>query len=414
MTAVVPDFPMPRTNPLDPPPQYRELTREQPVVQVRTPRGLAWLVTRHEDCTAVLTEPSFSSDPRTPGFPSYMTGDIPPPPGFFLQLDPPDQTRLRRLVTREFLVGRMEALRPRMQQVLDELIDRMHTAGSSAKSPTAGGAGKSPTAGGADLVADLAYPMAATMICELLDVPLSDQQTFIGLTDTVLDRSSPPEKATAAAVDLMAYFDRLVTRKEQATTPPDDLFGRLIGHEREGSLSHDELVGLAALLLLAGYDTMAQTIGLGVLTLVRHPDQLAELRADPSLMPAAVEEMLRYLTVNHAGLPRAATKDVVIGGRLIKAGEGVLVMLNAANRDSTVFAEPDTFDIHRASLHRHIAFGHGFHKCIGLTMARIELSTVFTGLFARIPTLRVPVDVDEIPFRHDMVLYGVRELPVEW
>jgi cytochrome P450 len=388
---------MPRISPLDPPPRYRELTREQPVVQVRTPRGLAWLVTRHDDCTAVLTEPSFSSDPRTPGFPSYMTGDIPPPPGFFLQLDPPDQTRLRRLVTREFLVGRMEALRPRMQFLLDELIDRMLAAGSSA-----------------DLVADLAYPMAATMICDLLDVPMSDHPTFIGLTDTVLDRAIPPEKATAAAIELMAYFDRLVTRKEQATTPPDDLFGRLIGHEREGSLSHDELVGLATLLLLAGYDTMAQTIGLGVLTLLRHPDQLAELRADPSLMPAAVEEMLRYLTVNHAGLPRAATKDVVIGGQSIKAGDGVLVMLNAANRDSAVFAEPDTFDIHRTSLHRHIAFGHGFHKCIGLTMARIELSTVFTGLLARIPTLRMSVDLDELPFRHDMMLYGVRELPVEW
>ena len=398
MTAVVPDFPMPRTHPLDPPPQYRELTREQPVVRVRTPHGLAWLVTRHEDCTTVLTEPSFSSNPRTPGFPGHMTDDdMPPQPGFFQELDPPEQTRLRRLVTREFLVGRMEALRPRMRQVLDELIDRMLAAGSSA-----------------ELVADLAYPMAATMICELLGVPLPDQQTFVEITDTVLDRTSPPEKAMAAAGELMAYFDRLVTRKEQATTPPDDLFGRLIGHDREGSLSHEELVGLAALLLLAGYDTMAQTIGLGVLTLVRHPDQLAELRADPSLMPAAVEEMLRYLTVNHAGLPRAATKDVVIGGQPIKAGDGVLVMLNAANRDGTVFAEPDTFDIHRTSLHRHIAFGHGFHKCVGLTMARIELTTVFTGLFARIPTLRVPVGVDEIPFRHDMVLYGVRELPVEW
>src|SRR5439155_1684298 len=166
------------TTPLDPPPQYRSLAGERPIFQVRTPRGLAWLVTRHEDCTAVLTEPSFSSDPRTPGFPSYMTGDVPPPPGFFLQLDPPDQTRLRRLVT----------------------------------------------------------------------------------------------------------------PKEQAESPPDDLFGRLIAHEAEGRLSHEELVGLAALLLLSGYDTMAQMIGLGVLTLLSHPDQLAEVCADPSLMPAAVEE----------------------------------------------------------------------------------------------------------------------------
>lgn len=395
MTSLVPDFPMARTHPLDPPPQYRSLRRDQPVVQVRTPRGPAWLVTRHEDCAAVLTEPSFSSDPRTPGFPSYMSGDVPPPPGFFLQLDPPDQSRLRRLVTREFLVGRMEALRPRMREVLGQLIDEMLARGNSA-----------------ELVADLAYPMASTMICELLDVPLADKEIFIGLTDTVLDRASSPEETTNAAAELMAYFDRLVTAKKQ--NPRDDLFGRLIAQERAEHLDHAELVGLAALLLLSGYDTMAQMIGLGVLTLLEHPDQLAELRADATLMPAAVEEMLRYLSINHSGLPRAATKDVVIGGQRIRAGDGVLVMLNAANRDAAVFADPDVFDIHRTAVHRHLAFGHGFHKCIGLTLARIELSTVFTGLFDRIPGLRVPTAIDELPFRHDMVLYGVRELPVEW
>ncbi|WNV87750.1 cytochrome P450 [Umezawaea sp. Da 62-37] len=395
MTSVVPDFPMARSHPLDPPPQYRSLSRDQPVLRVRTPRGLAWLVTRHEDCAAVLTEPSFSSDPRTPGFPSYMSGDVPPPPGFFLQLDPPDQSRLRRLVTREFLVGRMEALRPRMQEVLDELIDRMLARGDSA-----------------ELVADLAYPMAATMICELLDVPMGDQDIFVGLTDTILDRNSPPEDTTRAAEELMAYFDRMVTAKK--LDPKDDLFGRLIKHEQAEQLDHAELVGLAALLLLSGYDTMAQMIGLGVLTLLEHPDQLAALRADPALMPGAVEEMMRYLSINHSGLPRAATKDVVIGGQQIKAGDGVLVMLNAANRDESVFADPDVFDIHRPAVNRHIAFGHGFHKCIGLTLARIELSTVFAGLFDRIPGLRAPRAIDELPFRHDMVLYGVRELPVEW
>jgi cytochrome P450 len=395
MTSVIPEFPMSRTNPLDPPPQYRELGREQPVFQVRTPRGPAWLVTRHDDCAAVLTDPTFSSDPRSPGFPSYMSGDVPPPPGFFLQQDPPDQTRLRRLVTREFLIGRMEALRPRMREVLDELIDAMLAKGAPA-----------------DLVADLAYPMASTMICELLNVPRSDEEVFVGLTDTVLDRGSTPEETIAAAQELMAYFDRLVTAKK--ADPQDDLFGRLIAHEADDALTHTELVGLAALLLLSGYDTMAQMIGLGVLTLLRHPDQLAELRADPALMPDAVEEMLRFLSINHSGLPRAATQDVVIGGQLIRAGEGVLVMLNAANRDESVFTEPDTFDIRRTGLHRHIAFGHGFHKCVGLTLARVELSTVFTGLFDRIPGLRVQRPLEDLPFRHDMVLYGVSELPVSW
>jgi cytochrome P450 len=237
---------------------------------------------------------------------------------------------------------------------------------------------------------------------------------FVSLTDTVLDRSSTPEQTTSAAQELMGYFDRLVTAKEQARDRPDDLFGRLIEHRVQGAISHEELVGLAALLLLSGYDTMAQMIGLGVLTLLRHPDQLEQVRADPSLMPAAVEEMLRYLSINHSGLPRAATRDTVVGGQLIKAGDGVLVMLNAANRDDAVFDRPDTFDIHRDTVSRHIAFGHGFHKCIGLSLARVELSTVFAGLFRRIPTLQLSAAMEDLPFRHDMVLYGVRKLPVQW
>ncbi|MGH3757642.1 cytochrome P450 [Actinophytocola sp.] len=264
----------------------------------------------------------------------------------------------------------------------------------------------------ADLVADLAYPMAATMICELLNVPLGDQEIFIGLTDIVLDRSTPPERTTEAAAELMAYFDRLVTTKKRQ--PKDDLLGRLNKFEQVGWLSHEELVGLTALLVLSGYDTMAQMIGLGTLTLLQHPEQLAELRADPSLMLAAVEEMLRFLSINHAGLPRAATRDTQIDGTLVRAGDGVLVMLNAANRDGSEFADPDVFDIHRTAPHKHLAFGHGFHKCIGLTLARVELSTVFSGLFGRIPTLRVTQLIENLRFRDDMVLYGVRELPVEW
>lgn len=396
--AEAPAFPMPRLHPLDPPPQYRILGSERPIFQVRTPRNeLVWMVTRHEDARAVLTDPRFSSDPRTPGFPTYITGDVEPPPGFFLQLDPPDQTRLRRLVTREFMIGQMERLRPRMQRILGQLIDDMVRNGSPG-----------------DLVRQLAFPMAATVICELLDVPYEDHEVFVSLTDTVLDRRSTAEQAEKAATELMAYFERLITAKEHEPRPGDDILSRLVAKAGNGKLSHIELVGLAALLLLSGYDTMAQMIGLGVLTLLEHPEQLAELKEDPSLIPQAVEELLRYLSINHAGLPRSATEDVHVGGQLIRAGEGVLVMLNAANRDDTVFDNPDVFDIHRKSSQGHLAFGYGFHKCIGLTLARVELSTVFAGLFERLPTLRLARSLEELPFRHDMVLYGVRELPVTW
>ncbi|MFJ8673225.1 cytochrome P450 [Streptomyces sp. NPDC093589] len=397
MTApAVPAFPMSRRHPLDPPPQYRELSAEQPVFQVRTPRGEdVWVVTRHADVRAVLTDTRFSSDPKTPGYPSYISGDTPLPPGFFLNQDAPDHTRLRRLVTREFLISQMEAKRPRMQAILDTLLDDMVGRGNTA-----------------DLVTGLAFPMAATVMCELLDVPYEDHTVFVTLTDTILNRSSTPEQAEGAARELMAYFDRVVTAREQQ--PTDDMLGRLVNQEEAGKLSHDEFVGLAALLMLSGYDTMAQMIGLGTATLLEHPDQLNDLKADPSLYPRAIEELLRYLSINHAGLPRAATGDLTVGGQDIRAGDGVLVMVNAANRDAAVFEAPDTFDIHRKDPQAHVAFGHGFHKCIGLTLARVELSTVFAGLFARVPTLKLSRPLEDLPFRHDMVLYGVRELPVTW
>jgi cytochrome P450 len=400
--STAPTFPMPRRDPLDPPPDYRRLGAERPIFRVRTPRNqLAWVVTRHDDVRAVLTDRRFSSDPRTPGFPTYITGDLDPPPGFFLQLDPPDQTRLRRLVTREFVMSQMELLRPRMEVILDGLIDAMERTGA--------GQGRS-----ADLVKQLAFPMAATVICELLNVPYEDHDVFVSLTDTVLDRSSTAEQTAKAATELMAYFDRLVTTKERQEPPSDDMLGRLVVHFREGAISHTELVGLAALLLLSGYDTMAQMIGLGVLTLLRHPDQLALMRADPALVPPTVEELLRYLSINHSGLPRSALEDVEVGNVLIRKGDGVLVMINAANRDEEVFEDPDKFDIRREFRHEHVAFGHGFHKCIGLTLARVELATVFAGLFRRLPTLQLARPVDELRFRHEMVLYGVRELPVTW
>jgi cytochrome P450 len=394
--TAIPEYPMPRSHPLDPPPRYRELGTERPVFKVRTPRGEeVWMVTRHEDARAVLTDTRFSSDPKTPGYPSYISGDTPLPPGFFLNQDPPDHTRLRRMVTREFLINQMEAHRPRMKVILDQLIDEMIATG-----------------GPVDLVRELAYPMAATVMCELLKVPYGDSRIFITLTDTILDRSSSGEEAEGAARELMAYFDRVARQKE--ADPGDDMLSRLAEQVNEGTLAHDEFVGLAALLLLSGYDTMAQMIGLGAITLMEHSDQLAELKADASLYPRAVEELLRFLSINHAGLPRAALEDLTVGGQEIKAGDGLLVMLNAANRDAEVFERPDDFDIHRDSPQSHIAFGHGFHKCIGLTLARVELSAVFEGLFRRLPSLRPTDSLDEMDFRHDMVLYGVRRLPVTW
>ena len=290
MTApAVPAFPMSRRHPLDPPPQYRELSAEQrglpgPDAARRgrvggdPPRRRPRRAHRHP----------VQLRPEDARLPLLHLRRHPIPPGFFLNQDAPDHTRLRRLVTREFLISQMEAKRPRMQAILDTLLDDMARRGNTA-----------------DLVTGLAFPMAATVMCELLDVPYEDHTVFVTLTDTILNRSSTPEQAEGAARELMAYFDRVVTAREQQ--PTDDMLGRLVNQEEAGKLSHDEFVGLAALLMLSGYDTMAQMIGLGTATLLEHPDQLDDLKADPSLYPRAIEELLRYLSINHAGLPRAAT-----------------------------------------------------------------------------------------------------------
>lgn len=390
----LPPLPTTRIQPFDPPPEYKRFRAEAPAVRVRTPRGTpAWLITRLQDIRSVLTDKRFSSDPRQPGYPSYLTGDVPPPPGFFMQMDAPDHTRLRSLVSREFLVKHVETMRPQMQHIVDTWIDSL-----LAQTPPV------------DLVKAFALPVASTIICELLGVAYDDHTFFQSRTDAILSRSSTAAQSEAAAIELMTYFDRVITEKEKA--PGTDLLGRLLSDPAR-QVSHQEFVGLAALLLLAGYDTMAQVIGLGTVTLLLHPDQLAELLDKPESAVNMVEELVRYLTVNHAGLPRVALADVEVGGQLIRAGEGVLVMLNAGNRDDTAFANPDAFDIHRDA-HHHVGFGHGLHKCIGAPFARAELEIVFRTLFRRIPTLHLIKPVEELPFRHEMVLYGLHALPIGW
>jgi cytochrome P450 len=210
----------------------------------------------------------------------------------------------------------------------------------------------------------------------------------------------------------MSYFDRVITAKKE--TPANDLLSRLVTDAMaQGQPSHQELVGLAALLLLGGYDTVAQVIGLGTLALLQNPEQLAELTADPSLAATLIDELVRYLTVNHAGLPRAATADVEIGGQLIRAGEGVLVMLNSGNRDETAFERADAFDIRRRGP-GHLGFGHGLHRCLGTHFARAELQIVFLTLFRRVPSLHLAARIQDLPFRDEMILYGLHRLPVGW
>jgi len=247
-------------------------------------------------------------------------------------------------------------------------------------------------------------------------VPYADHAFFEDRSRTAIRRGSTPQEAQRAFMDLVLYLDRLLRRKDR--NPGDDLLSRLVvEQERTGALSHEQLVSVAMLLLTAGHETSANMIGLGVLTLLRDAEReggmLARLAADPAAVRDVVEELLRHLAIADTVPTRVATEDVAVGDQVIRAGEGVVVLIAAANHDPRAFREPELFDPGRRARH-HIAFGYGVHQCLGQNLVRVELEVVFATLFSRLPNLRIAAPVDELPFRHDAELFGVWELPVAW
>jgi cytochrome P450 len=397
----LPEFPMARQAPFDPPAEYAQLRAEAPVTKALMPSGLpVWLISGHENVRQILADPRVSSDRTRAGFPMIVQvspEQLKKSVSFGKSLigsDPPEHTAQRRMVITEFTVRRVQALRPRIEEIVNERIDAML-------------AGDQP----ADLVKALALPVPSLVICELLGVPYEDRDFFQERTKRLLSRSSGQAEREAASNELTGYFDELITA--MAADPGDDLLGRLIVRNRETEVfSHDLLVGLATLLLIAGHETTANVIALGTLALLEHPDQLAALTADPELVPAAVEEMLRYLNIVEAGF-RVATADIEIAGTVIRAGEGLVALAASANRDDSAFGHSGVFDIARGARH-HVAFGYGIHQCLGQNLARMELDVVFRNLFRRIPGLHLAIPVADLPFKADSFVYGVHELPVSW
>jgi pentalenic acid synthase len=387
--------------PMNPPPAYLELQRDRPVTKVRFPSGEpTWLITGHEHCRQLLADPRVSSDWRHPNFPFPVPNPRPALDHIYrftkviLAADPPDHTIRRRMLAREFTVRQAEALRPRVRRIVDAQIDAMLASGPPV-----------------DLVRMVSDAVPFMVICELVGVPFDDRDFFRSRTAIVHQRNSTAEERERAVDDLMEYFDGLVTAKE--ADPGDDVVGRLVIRDREsGVFTHDLLVSLMFQLLMAGYETSGEMISLGVAGLLGDPDQLAALRADPSLMPGAVEELLRFFSVGGA-VVRVATEDIGIGGQVIRAGEGIVLHLATAARDGRAFADPDRIDIRRGS-HSHLAFGHGVHQCLGQNVTRVELSTVFTTLLSRIPNLRLAQPVQELRFKYDSLAFGLYELSVTW
>jgi cytochrome P450 len=247
----------------------------------------------------------------------------------------------------------------------------------------------------------------------MLGVPYEDHDLFQKRTRAMINTQSTPDQVRTASMEMYQYLDALVERKLHE--PGDDLVSRLIRDQVEpGHLDRRELTIITLLLLAGGHDTTGAMTAFGILTLLQHPGQLEELKADPDLIPGAVEELLRYLTVAQLGTFRVATEDVEIGGKRIPAGDGVVVLLNVANRDELAFPEPDVFDIHR-NARGHVAFAHGPHHCLGQSLARVEIQVVLTRMLARFPGLRLAVPFEEITYRpHTIGLAGVVALPVAW
>ena len=383
------------TCPFDPPPAYEQARREHPVARVSLWDGTSsWLLTRHEDVRFVLRDRRFSADASRPGFPflSAVRKVLNTDRRSFIRMDDPDHRRLRRLLTADFMIRKVESLRPQIQQLADDLLDRMTDGRRHA-----------------DLVADFALPLPSVVICLLLGVPYSRHAFFQERSRVMLYTGSTPAEVEAAQSELIGYLTELT--REKRTSPDDGILSRLA---HEGLLSDEDIASMGRLLLVAGHETTANMTSLSVLALLRNPDQMARLRtADHEQIRGAVEELLRYLSIVQGGVARVATEDVVVGETVIGAGEGVLCMLSAANRDEDAFPGGDGLDIGRDA-RRHLAFGFGVHQCLGQPLARLELQIALATVLRRLPGLRLDVPFEDVRFRHDMVVYGVHALPVAW
>lgn len=397
-----PTFPIPREHPLHPPP-YARIRGTHGIIRVRMwDGGLAWLVTRHADVRTVLADAArFSSEPDAPGHPHVSAARAAllrnEEATTFQRMDPPRHGQYRRMVARDFISKRVDAMRPAIQRKVDALLEAM-----IAKGPPA------------DLITDFAGPLPIAVISELLGIPFTDRARFQEWTATRMKINQDPAINIAAAREMRAYFDRLIAALEDNPGDTDNILSRLVAeHVRPGHLSRDEAVAVADLLMAAGHETTATMIGLGTIVLLQHPDQLALLRRTPDLMKNALEELLRYLTIAHYVAPRVAISDVELGGELVRAGDPVLALIAGADRDPEAFPDPDRFDITRETKH-HLAFGYGPHQCLGNMLARVEMDLAFTALLSRLPDLALDVPFGEIPFKLDAMVLGVKAVPVRW
>jgi cytochrome P450 len=382
--------------PGQPVPEIRTISGDRPVFRAELPDGrIVWLVSGYENVRRVIIDQRFSRalavapGQAQQGFEMFAGGSI-------NGMDPPEHTRLRKLVASAFTSRRVEALRPRVAGIVSELIDAMLDRPQPA-----------------DLAAGFSLPLPARVICEMLGVPAEDTGQFHAWSDTVIgDWQRDSDQIMTALVELYGYFGRLIEIKR--AQPADDLMSALIAARDDADrLSEEELTVMCCTLLIAGHETTANEINLSLLLLFDHPGEMAKLRADPGLIPGAVEELLRYTRLGSLVPARVTREDVQIGGVTIPAGEQVIPLFVTANRDPAVFSDPDRFDVTR-DVGNHLSFGAGVHHCLGAQLARVELQEAFRGLTGRLPGLRLAVPASQLEFKPGMAIHSLRELPVLW
>ncbi|MEU0883218.1 cytochrome P450 [Lentzea sp. NPDC005914] len=394
------ELPTLRPNPFDPPTEVSAIRDKARISRLEFADGhLGWLVTGHHQVREILGSPKFTNDPGAHHLPdkrrqvdeSGTKRKV--EPGMFLSQDPPDHTRLRKMLQGQFTVRRMNQLSEWIGTIVDDQLKHMRTFD-----------------GHADLVKEFALPVPSLVICALLGVDYDEKHRFQEDTAKMLSLDTPVKAAMAAFERIQAFMRELIARKK-ASPGGDDMISDLLA---TGEPTDEEASNMAMLLLLAGHETTANMLGIGTFTLLQHPDQLKILRDEPEVVDNAVEELMRYLSIIHFGPLRTATEDVEIDGHLIKAGDTVMMHIPVANRDPEKFpGNPDELDLRRPA-HGHVAFGHGIHQCLGQQLARIEMRIAFAKLFQEFPDLRLDVDPEEVPLRTNMGIYGVHSLPVAW
>jgi cytochrome P450 len=394
------DYPMSRDRscPFAPPPEYKELRDSSPITRVRLYDGReAWMFTRYEDIRAVLAHPAVSAATLNPDFPFLTPGDkVSKLAQSFQRWDDPQHAVRRRMLMPHFTIKRIEEMRPRVHGMIEAIYDRMVELGPPL-----------------DFVSSMALALPSTVACDLLGVDYTNHEFFESRFAVRLDRTASAEAVEAANADVRAFVDDVVRSKYGANE--SSLIGQFVTqHVETGEVSHEDAVTDAVLLLLAGHETTANMIALGTLVLLQHPEQLARVQADPSLVRNTVEELLRYLTISQSMGVRIAAEDFEISGQRISKGDGLIVPVAAANWDDSMFECPEQFDIDREEARSHITFGFGAHACLGQPLARMELKEVFSTVFDRFPGLRIDIPFEEVAFKYDAVFYGLHNLPVTW